>query len=62
MTAAAIQTDCPIVDPVLYRIEERNRLGEWRVHSRAFDLAEARRIANRKPDRRILRITKEIVE
>lgn len=54
----------PIVDPVSYRIEERNKLGEWVLNAETFTLADARRIASRlrKPDVvRIIRVTKENV-
>ena len=58
----AIQNDYPLVNPVLYRIEERNRLDEWVLNTETFDLADARRFANRKTDRRIVKVTKEIVK
>ena len=57
----AIQNDYPLVNPVLYRIEFRNRLDEWHEQAITFDLKEARRFANRKTDRRIVKVTKEIV-
>jgi len=58
----AIRNDYPLVNPVLYRIEFRNRLDEWHEQAVTFDLKEARRFANRKTDRRIIKVTKKIVQ
>ena len=58
----AIRKDYPLVNPITYHVEERNVLGEWVLNTETFDLADARRFANRKTDRRIIKVTKEIVE
>jgi len=57
-------TDYPIVDPVSYRIEERNKLGEWVLITETFAMADARRIASRLWNTdmvRIIKVTKENV-
>jgi hypothetical protein len=54
----------PIVDPVMYHIEERDGIGEWRKNTATFTLETAREIASRlrRPDRiRIIKVTKENV-
>ena len=55
----------PIVDSVRYRVEERNKIGEWVLNTEAFDLADARRFASRLRKSgvvRIIKVTKEIVK
>ena len=55
----------PIVDSVRYRVEERNKIGEWVLNTETFDLADARRFASRLRKSgvvRIIKVTKEIAE